>query len=57
MITPTVLAVLEDYRSYPSSEKMRIYTKMFTQGKEKLDGYLTNIAHNLVMVVEQMIME
>ena len=49
VIAPTVLAVVEDYRSYPSSEQMRIYTKMFTQGKEKLDSYLTNIAHDLVM--------
>ena len=49
VIAPAVLAVIEDYRSYPSSEQMRIYTKMFTQGKDKLDGYLTNIAHDLVM--------
>ena len=49
VIAPTVLAVVEDYRSYPSSEQMRIYTKMFTQGKEKLDSYLTNLAHDLVM--------
>ena len=49
VITPNVLAVVEDYRSYPSSEQVRICTKKFTRGKEKLDGYLTNIAHDLVM--------
>lgn len=49
MIAPAVIAVMEDYRPYPSSEQTRIYTKMFTQGKDKLDRYLTGIAHDFVV--------
>ena len=39
-----VLMVAEDYRTWPSSEQMRVYADMYTQNPQKLSGHLTALA-------------
>ena len=46
---PAVLAVAEDYRDWPSSEQMRVYTSMYKENRNKLVAYLKAIAVDLVM--------
>ena len=46
---PSVLMVAEDYRTWPSSEQMRVYTDMYKQNPQKLSGYLTALAVDLTM--------
>jgi len=46
---PAILAVAEDYRTWPSSEQMRVYTSMYKQNPNKLSSYLTTLAVDLTM--------
>ena len=46
---PDILTVIEDYRTRPSSEQMRVYISMYKQNPNRLSSYLTMLSVDLTM--------